>query len=265
MSDEDTRRFELAVEIDAAPDAVWAALTEARELERWFPLRAEVEARPGGRYFLSWENEWQDEGRIQIFEPNRHLRTSWSGEGKHRAARLAVDYHLEGRGGRTVLRLVHSGFGRDASWDQELDGVSVGWNFELRSLRHYLERHRGKDRHVVYLLRKTGLERAEAWRELVGVLGARVPDGLGEGEAYSLEVGDGERFSGRVLDSRPPKQFAGTVRELDESLLRIETYGDAVTLWLAAWGGSDADLDPWRRRWTALLDRVFPIGVGAGS
>lgn len=265
MSDEDTRKFEIALEIDAAPEAVWSALTEARELERWFPLRAEVEPRPGGRYFLSWENEWQDEARIEIFEPNRHLRTSWSGEGKNRAAQLAVDYHLEGRGGRTVLRLVHSGFGRDATWDREFDGVSVGWNFELRSLRHYLERHRGKDRHVVYLRRRTGPDRSETWGRMLDGLGARLREDLGEGDAYSLEVGGGERFSGRVLDSRPPKQFAGSVSELGEALFRIETYGGTVSLWLSAWGGEAAALDPWRRRWTVLLDRLFPVGVGAES
>lgn len=262
MSD-DTRDFELSIEIDAPPEEVWRALTEARELERWFPLKAAVEPRQGGRYFISWENQWQDEGRILIFEPNRHLRTTWSGEGPHRAAQLAVDHHLEGRGGRTVLRLVHSGFGRDASWDDEFDGISLGWNFELRSLRHYLEHHRGRDRRVVYLLRRTGLVAAESWETVLSGLGAEVPDGLAEGDAYSLAVGGGERFSGRVVHAFPPHQFAGTVAELDEALFRIETYRDTVTLWLATWRGDAAALDPWRARWTAVLDRAFPQEVGS--
>ena len=265
MTENDSRRFELSLEIDASPEAVWSALTEARELERWFPLRAEVEPRPGGRYFLSWENEWQDEGRIQIFEPNRHLRTSWAGERADRAAQLAVDYHLEGRGGRTVLRLVHSGFGRDASWDREFDGISLGWSFELRSLRHYLERHRGQDRHVVYLLRNTGREPAEAWRMALEELGAEIPEGLAEGDAYTLDVGCGERFSGRVLDSRPPRQFAASVETFGDALFRIEIYGDSLNLWLAVWGGDGSPLVPYRERWTAMLDRLFPVAAPAPS
>ena len=43
----------------------------------------------------------------------------------------------------TTLRLVHSGFGPGADFDEEYDGISQGWPVELRSLRHYLENHAG--------------------------------------------------------------------------------------------------------------------------
>jgi len=74
MSDEKTRTFETTIEIQAPTAAVWKALTDARELVRWFPLEAEVEPRVGGRYWISWQNEWQGDHRIRIFEPERHLR-----------------------------------------------------------------------------------------------------------------------------------------------------------------------------------------------
>jgi hypothetical protein len=32
---------------------------------------------------------------------------------------MAVDDHIEARGGATILRLVHSGFGKGADWDGE--------------------------------------------------------------------------------------------------------------------------------------------------
>ena len=33
-----------------------------------------------------------------------------------------------------------------AAWDDEVEGITEGWQAELASLRHYLERHRGRDR-----------------------------------------------------------------------------------------------------------------------
>jgi uncharacterized protein YndB with AHSA1/START domain len=34
------RKIEITKEIDAPIDVVWRALTEARDLEQWFPVRA---------------------------------------------------------------------------------------------------------------------------------------------------------------------------------------------------------------------------------
>ena len=58
-----------------------------------------------------------------------------------------MEFTLETHQGKTRLRLVHSGFGEGAAWDNELEGITEGWQAELRSLRHYLERHRGQDRY----------------------------------------------------------------------------------------------------------------------
>jgi uncharacterized protein YndB with AHSA1/START domain len=267
MSGVETRTVETTIEIDAPQDAVWKALTDAKELVRWFPLEAEVEPRVGGRYWISWRNEWQGEHRIRVFEPESHLRTTWAaavqeGEG---LTELAVDYHLEGRGGRTVLRLVHSGFGRDAAWDEEYDGVRLGWTFELRSLRHYLERHRGHDRRAIFVVgAKSGLPGAEVWvRALRDVLGAAEPGALREGDPYSMAVGGGETFSGTVLDCQPPRQFAGTVAALDEALFRVEVYAGRPHLWLAAWRGDGSALARYEARWRQALARALPEGVSS--
>jgi uncharacterized protein YndB with AHSA1/START domain len=109
-----TRAHTHEIEIAAPMDAVWKAISDAEELTRWFPLEAQVEPGAGGVIRYRW-GDMQGICRIESWEPPNHLRTSWmafdmpqqsSGE-----ARLAVDWFLEGRGGRTVLRLVHSGFG----------------------------------------------------------------------------------------------------------------------------------------------------------
>jgi uncharacterized protein YndB with AHSA1/START domain len=264
MSKKDERTIEMTMEVDAPTDAVWKALTDAEELARWFPLKAEADPRVGGRIWLSWEGEFEGEHRIEIFDPERHLRTTWHPMTKDdsRPTELCVDYHLEGRGGRTVLRLVHSGFGRGAAWDEEYDGVHTGWTFELRSLRHYLERHRGRDRHAFLLVGpETGLTPPEVWGRLMrDGFGVALPR-LSEGERYTFPVGDGRSFTGRVLDHQPPKQLAGTVDELNDGILRVEVFAARPHLWLAAWKGDPAAVERFKEPWRRMLERLFPEPV----
>ena len=266
MSEKDERAIEMALEIEAPPADVWKALTDAKELVRWFPLEAEIEPRVGGRYWMSWGGEYVGEHRIEIFEPERRLRTTWpsmtSQDGK--PAELAVDYHLEAREGRTALRLVDSGFGRGANWDDEYEGVQTGWAFELRSLRHYLGRHRGHDRQAIFLVGpRTELTGPEVWQRVVKQgFGNPLPEGLAEGDRYSFPVDGDTVFEGTVLDFQDSRQLAMTVDGLHDGIFRIEVFAARVHLWLAAWGeGRDAVVrfeGPWRQ----MLERVLPAGQG---
>src|SRR4029453_6519441 len=84
---------------------------------------------------------------------------------------VAVEFTLEGDQGRTHLRLVHSGFGPGEEWDDEFEGISHGWPFELRSLRHYLRHHRGRDRHFAWGRATTPLPPEAAWTRLTSAEG----------------------------------------------------------------------------------------------
>jgi uncharacterized protein YndB with AHSA1/START domain len=260
MSTEDRRTIERTIEIDASADAVWKALSEARELVRWFPLQAETEPREGGRYWMSWGGAFEATSVIEIFEPGKHLRTTWPSGHKdgEKPAQLAVDYHLEGRGGGTVLRLVHSGFGRGASWDEEYEGVQNGWAFELRSLRHYLENHRGHDRHAVFVVGpNTDLDGPEVWRRVVTEgFGNADPAALHEGDRYSFPVGEGAVFEGTVLDHKPGRQLAMTVDGLDNGIFRIEVFAGSPHLWLATWG-DPAPVLRFEKPWQEMLAGLF--------
>jgi uncharacterized protein YndB with AHSA1/START domain len=268
MSSKKERTIEMSLEIDVPSQDVWKALTEARELVRWFPLRAEVEPRVGGRYWMSWEGAYEGESRIEIFEPERHLRTTWPAMTKDegRPAELAVDYHLEGKGGRTVLRLVHSGFGRGANWDEEYEGIHTGWAFELRSLRHYLERHRGQDRRAIFLVgSQSGLSGPQVWERVVREgFGNPDPLDLAEGDRLCFPAGEGAVFEGRVLDFQPSRQLAMTVEGLDDGIFRIEVFAANAHLWLAAWGDGRDAVARFERPWRDVLNRLFP-GAGGRS
>ncbi|HUG39254.1 MAG TPA: SRPBCC domain-containing protein [Longimicrobiales bacterium] len=246
---EGTRSASGEVEIDAPVERVWRALTEARELERWFPLEARVSPGKDGSIWMSWKNEYAGESRILEWDPPHRLVTSWGWHEEDAAPAQRTEYVLEERGGRTVVRVTTSGFPTDASWDGWVEGTVRGWRFELASLKRYLERHEGTDRTVVYLRRRVALPPEEAWRRLLSA------DGFGE------VAGSLERF-----DDAPPLQVAGIAREPAGAVVRLSsepTPGSSdrrdMTLWIQLWGEA-APLAGIERAWRARLERVFPEG-----
>jgi uncharacterized protein YndB with AHSA1/START domain len=245
-----TRAAEGEIEIDAPVEAVWKALTDARELERWFPLEARVEPGEGGAIWMSWKNEYAGEQEILAWDPPRHLKTSWSMHAGDQPPQV-TDYKLETRGGKTIVRVVTSGFPTDASWDEWVQGTIDGWAFELRSLKEYLERHRGEDREVVYLRRRVALTPEEIWSRIAA------PGALG-----------GKPLGAEAIIETPPRQWAAIVEKLGGALLRVgsDPCGDAgsrerdVTLWISAWGDARKELPEIRDDWAALLERLYPQG-----
>jgi uncharacterized protein YndB with AHSA1/START domain len=265
-----TRAYEKRIEINAPVEAVWKALTDASELTRWFPPDARVTPEVGGSLWWSWGKEFEWESRIEIWEPNRHLRATYtspptSGKGTGEALPLVMDFYLEAQGGKTVLRLVHSGFGAGADWDAEYDGVRRGWEVELRSLRHYLENHRGRPRLVAWVRRRTDIPHAEAWKRFSsgqGLLRDGSLDGLREGDRYAISAATGDRFEGVVLFLGPPQDFSGTVETLNNALIRVhleELLGVRhLWVWLAVYDLPQKEVDAFRDRWQTLLETLFP-------
>jgi uncharacterized protein YndB with AHSA1/START domain len=232
------RTIERTIRIAAPPEAVWRALTDPDELVRWFPMDARVRPGPDGSIWMSWRGEYEAEMPIRVWEPDRRLRTVWSaGAGQspeeHAAgtpppesalpghAELAVDFHLSGEGGGTILRLVHSGFGEGETWDEQVEGIRRGWRMELDGLKHYLERHRGVPRLVAYVHRFGEAPREEVWNRLVAADGAL--SGLGGGRPgarFAVADGSGGTLEGTVRDWDPPRDFVGVVTNLNDALLR---------------------------------------------
>ena len=273
---EPTRAFRMALDIDAPVEAVWRALTDAEELVRWFPTGAHVTPGIGGTMRWSWGEGWDWETRIDAWEPGRLLRLvqeearPYDSEGRMlspgdaETSRLAIELTLEPVQGTTRVRMVHSGFGEGAAWDDELEGITEGWQAELRSLRHYLERHPGSDRLMKLAWRTTTLSRVEAWARLVGPGGFTVtPADAGEGHAFALDVPGGPRFTGMVQLHLPRQTIAGTVRELGDGWVRLLTWsvpGGGTGVWagLASYREGDAArVEAFRQAAAAVLERLF--------
>ncbi len=282
------RTIEKTIDIDAPLEAVWQALTDGEELARWFPLEARLDPRNGGKVFLSWGPQCEGEGTIDIFEPLKRLRwrepapvpphAADAGAGSPRPEPVelpAVEWLLESRGGKTVLRLVNSGLSAESWADEYHDSLHYGWGFMLANLRLYLERHHGRPRLVAWPRRNVALPRAEAWNRLLaadGFAGLRTLSNSRAGDRASLRAAGGP-LEGAVEFFLPPRGFclrlddvasggATPERRGNPALLWLSLEGGGakceVGFWLSAYGVPRAEVTAFAARWQAALDKAFP-------
>lgn len=267
MTDPDpTRSFETQLEISAPRDAVWEAIATDAGLRRWFAPVATIDARIGGEVVWEWAEHHRWPQRIEILEPGVRLRTrgdSQVDDGQGGKKPLWIDFLLEGEGGTTTLRLVQSGFGPEAGFDEEYDGISRGWPVELRSLRLYLEKHRNQDRHVAWSTVDLDMSPADAWRALTSEDGLAIGANTGsmeEGDAFRFQTPDGDLFEGRVLHGGA-NELVGEVTSFGDAFLRIsvEVWGGQthVWCWLATYGQDPDAVAALQDRWDARLRRLF--------
>jgi uncharacterized protein YndB with AHSA1/START domain len=255
------RSVEATIELPASPAEVWRAITDASEIVKWFCFEAEIEAGPAGLARLRWTDEFDWSYRIEEWEPGHRLRMVSAQERGDGPALIVLEWMLEARGGSTVLRVVHSGFGYGAEWDDEVDGTGRGWHGELRNLRHYLARHRGKRRSVAWLLaRKAGETAATLWSKLMGSDGFVAEgslEGLVEGDRYRIRAATGEVFEGTVLMNSVPKDFAGTVDHLNDGILRYSWEASFGTVWLTTYEVDERTIDRFVAQWSGRMTRLL--------
>ena len=164
MSDT-TRKHEIAIEIAASPDDVWDAVATAEGVASWFAPVAKVEPGQGGSVTFSWGGGMEGTGRIDVWEPGKHLQVV--NDRAPGEPPSVVDYFIEGTGGTTTMRLVHSGFGASASFDGEFESTGRAWPVFLQMMKHSVERGIGACRNVTLFSMLSGT-RAEAWAAMRG-------------------------------------------------------------------------------------------------
>lgn len=281
MTDQEKpRSIETEFVIDAPIEDVWRALTEGEELSNWFPLEAKVKPGVGGSVWSSWGSGVEFESPIAVWEENKHLKLIYfdatpleqakeaKAKGMFMPFQVAVDYYLESRGGKTVLRLIHSGFAADTAWDSQYDGTVRGWQLVLRGLKHYLENHRGVNRVVVeakHIIKDLSLD--EAWHRVMSKSGLLVQgniDTLKPGDRYAITMATGDKLEGIVHLNNPPQDFCVTdekhnnaffLLKLDEANMFVPN--PMVNLWLSTYGLPTEETDAILQRWDEMLANLF--------
>jgi len=255
---------------DASVDKVWQALTEPNHLTNWFGIGSSVTPGVGGTIRHSWGEPVIEESTIQIWEPNSWLKvlettpfgvTFQPSDGPSKMR--TIDYKLTAYGNRTMLKFEHAGFGTSPEWVSFQNGVAGCEVFQNSALGHYVGSHFGEQRSVSWARVPFSKSYREMWSLLTGANGILTEGsfkGLSRGDKYSIRAVTGDVFEGVIVSHIPNKQFAGTVENLNNSMLRIVLDRPGVNeagIWLASWGAQPAANQTFEWRWTNALQKLL--------
>ena len=255
-----TRNLEVEIDIAARVDAVWEALIHAEQVAQWFAPYVQGEPGEGGHLAIGWGapdalmrmdfTEWRE---------GEYLRTTWQAGPADDRRDCPVEFWLTATETGTRLRLVHSGFLSDASWDDEFDSHGRGWAVELRHLRYYLETQAGRVRAMIK--RRVALPAGTTVEALLGPGGwvACTRDALVDGQPVEILTNTGERMKCTVLHYISGKDCVLVCDRLQGGLLRLtlETSSGAPELWLWAlsWSLAEDQLAKHALPWLQTLEQ----------
>jgi uncharacterized protein YndB with AHSA1/START domain len=142
-TDKDPRVIDLQVEVTGTPEQVWEAIATGAGISAWLQP-TEVDERVGGAFAFDMAALGlgvNDSGRVTAWDPPRRFATGgvrWQAPGAP-AALLATEWLIGTvSGGTCRVRMVMSGFGSGAAWDQEIQALTEGMRKALEDLRSYL-------------------------------------------------------------------------------------------------------------------------------
>ena len=126
--------------LTSPPARVFAALTDPKQLTKWFVAKAAITPRKGGNFRLSWGKAYTMRGRVLEFDAPRTLRLAWvdhmdGGRAFETEARFVFAKH--GRG--TKLSVTHRGFKSGKKWIALHGAISSGWAYYLMNLKSVLD------------------------------------------------------------------------------------------------------------------------------
>jgi uncharacterized protein YndB with AHSA1/START domain len=117
---------QLKAHLEASPERVWHALTDADALTAWYwppsvQPRAVSDARAGGAFGISTTTEGMGfSGTYREFDPPRRMVQSWRWAGEDTDSRVTIE--LTPAGGGTDLLIVH-----DLLDEQTAEMYRQGW------------------------------------------------------------------------------------------------------------------------------------------
>jgi len=117
--------------IDASPETIFPLISTTEGWLRWEGTEAEIDARPGGTYYVNCAGEYPSRGEFVEVVPNERVvfTFGWDVEGNPIApGSTTVEITLEPEGEKTRLRLLHRDLPEEAAADH-----GHGWD-------HYLAR-----------------------------------------------------------------------------------------------------------------------------
>ena len=239
---------------------MWKAISTGEGLTRWYAEEARVEPRVGGENWVSWgegqevgnENlAWEPGRRLTVGKPGHETATGWKA--------IVVDFEIETRGGRTLLKLVQSGLPAGADWDSMDEGTKVGWEMFLFALKFYLERHAGKPRRTILRYWASPQPADETFAALRALLGIAADD-LRAGARYAATTAGGDQISGEILAVEPGHLLVASIESLGDALVSLTVHGTGkgayVNFIVGTFGVPEAQYAEAKARWSQLLQQA---------
>jgi len=124
----------------APPAEVFAALTEPKELTKWFLEKAAITLRKGGAFKFTWLGGFSMKGKVKSVASPKQLVLNWVDrlpDGKLYETVAQFDLQKKGKG--TLLTVTHRGFKKGRKWIGLYGAVQSGWAYYLTNLRSLLE------------------------------------------------------------------------------------------------------------------------------
>jgi len=97
--------------IKASPAKVFKALTDPKELTKWFLRRSKVDLRPGGKMLFVWRNFPPYWGTVKTVKKDKEFAFLWPHKAEGGLRKTLVSFKISKRGKKTRLDLHHTGFG----------------------------------------------------------------------------------------------------------------------------------------------------------
>ena len=130
--------------INASCEVVYKALTESKELVRWFCDRASCDPREGGELAAYWRTGKNSQKGRAIFahlSPGSSLELVWIDDGRgmqEQNSSHTLSYEIRSKSGLTELVMIDKD---DSTPDEETCAfLDQGWNSVLLELKDYCER-----------------------------------------------------------------------------------------------------------------------------
>lgn len=138
MSEAGVAAIERTLELQAAPEAVWRALTDPEQIAGWFSDAVQVKMEKGSEGWFVWQEHGRYAVRVEELDPGRRLTWRWARKPEtpvDQGASTLVEWTLSPRDdGGTTLHLRESGFVREEDRQQNVEG----WRAELAELQELL-------------------------------------------------------------------------------------------------------------------------------
>jgi uncharacterized protein YndB with AHSA1/START domain len=131
-----SQSIEKVFTVAVPPARAWQMFADGTERARWEATTYDIEPVTGGSYHWTIGDDIAATGEVLEAVPETLMRQR-DHAGPHAGSVVTITFESVTSG--TRISITHAGFGDDDSWDEWLEGTSLGWDRAIADLVAYLE------------------------------------------------------------------------------------------------------------------------------